>query len=153
MPCDGFGLVVVAERPVPEHLEEGVVVAVAADRFEVVMLAGNSEALLAIDHALRGWRAYAEEIILELDHSGVSEEQRRIALGNQRRRGDDGMAALGEEVQERLSNLVGSPAHRGCYLNPSGGAGAHRAPPTMNARAPNDKLRRRGRPRNGAARY
>jgi hypothetical protein len=53
MERDGLGLVVVAKRPVPEHLEKRVMVAVAADRFEVVVLARNAQAFLAIDDARR----------------------------------------------------------------------------------------------------
>ena len=45
-PGDGFLLVVVAERPVAEHLEEGVVRVVAADVVQVVVLAGHAHALL-----------------------------------------------------------------------------------------------------------
>src|SRR6202047_472117 len=48
---DRLALVVVAERPVAEHLEERVMVRIAADRFEIVVLAGNPQALLAIRNA------------------------------------------------------------------------------------------------------
>jgi len=97
---DRVALVVVAERPVAEHFEERVMVRVAAHRFEVVVLAGNPEALLAVDDAGSGGRADTEEIILERDHPGVGEEQRRVALGDQRRRGHDLMAAFLEKIEE-----------------------------------------------------
>jgi len=44
-PGDGFFFEVVAERPVAEHFEEGVVVVVFADVIEVVVLASSSDAL------------------------------------------------------------------------------------------------------------
>ncbi len=111
MPSNRVFLVVVAERPVAEHLEKSVMVSVAADRFEIVMLAGNSQAFLDVDdaHVLRC--AHAKEIILELHHPGVDEEQGRVALGNQRGRRHDRVTALGEEIEKRLSNFCGCPAH------------------------------------------
>ncbi len=47
-PRDGFLLEIVAEGPVPEHLEERVVVGVEADVIEVVVLAAGADALLGI---------------------------------------------------------------------------------------------------------
>src|SRR5262245_3032596 len=41
MEGDRFSFVVVAERPVTEHLEESVMVRVATDLFEVIVLAGE----------------------------------------------------------------------------------------------------------------
>ena len=45
---DRFLLEVIAERPVAEHLEEGVVVGVLADVVEVVVLAAGADALLRV---------------------------------------------------------------------------------------------------------
>ena len=47
-PLDGFFLEIVTERPVPEHLEEGVVVGVVADVLEVVVLAAGTDAFLGV---------------------------------------------------------------------------------------------------------
>ena len=54
-PChvDGFGLEVVAERPVAEHLEHGVMVGVETHFLEVVVLAADAETLLRVGHATR----------------------------------------------------------------------------------------------------
>jgi hypothetical protein len=104
-PLDRLGLVVVAERPVPEHLEERVVVRVAPDLLEVVVLAGEAEALLRVGDSRMAGRGLAEEDLLELDHPRVGEQEGRVALG------DDGSAANHpvitgrEEVQEARSNL------------------------------------------------
>ena len=111
MPSNRFFLVVVAERPVPKHLEERVMVSVAADRFEIVMLARNTQAFLNVDDAQVRRSAHAEEIILELHHPGVDEEQGGVALGNQRGGRHDRMTALGEKIEKRLSNFGSSPAH------------------------------------------
>ena len=53
-PADGLPLVVVAERPVAEHLEEGVVVGVASDLLEIVVLAADAQHLLAVGGAQVG---------------------------------------------------------------------------------------------------
>src|ERR1019366_5599770 len=51
MPSNRFFLVIVAERPVAEHFEKSVMVSVAADRFEIVVLARDAQAFLTIDYA------------------------------------------------------------------------------------------------------
>ena len=53
-PGDRFLLEVVAEGPVAEHLEEGVVVGVLADVVEVVVLAAGADALLRVGGPLVG---------------------------------------------------------------------------------------------------
>src|ERR1019366_7385009 len=100
MPSNRFFLVIVAERPVAEHFEKSVMVSVAADRFEIVMLARNTQAFLTIRDAHVLGRAHVQEIILELDHPGVGEQQCGIALGNQRRRRHDRMTALLKELEK-----------------------------------------------------
>src|ERR1019366_1572884 len=77
----------------------------------IVMLARDAQAFLTIDYARTRGRADAQEVILELDHPGVGEQQGGIALGNQRRRRHDRMTARGEEIEKRPSNLCSSPAH------------------------------------------
>ncbi len=108
-PGDRFLLEVVAERPVAEHLEEGVVVGVLADVVEIVVLAAGADALLRVGGPLVGPRAGAEEDVLELVHAGVGEQQRRIVVAA--RRGDDGTKVwpcfLHEEVDELLANFIG----------------------------------------------
>ncbi len=47
-PLDGFLLEVIAEGPVPEHLEERVVIGVEPDVIEVVVLAAGADAFLRV---------------------------------------------------------------------------------------------------------
>ena len=47
-----------------------------------------------------------EEYVLELVHAGIGEEQRRVARGHQRTRGDDLVALGGEEIQELLAYFL-----------------------------------------------
>ncbi len=72
-PDNRLFLVVVAERPVAEHLEKGVVVGVAAHILEIVMLARRTDALLRIDRPCIGARTLVEKHILELVHARIGE--------------------------------------------------------------------------------
>ena len=114
-PVDGFAFEIVAERPVSEHLEEGVVVGVEADIIEVVVFASGADAFLGVRRALvgAGNRAcpfrdiggfLAEENGDELVHAGVREKQVR-RVGHEARGGDDGVLLLAEEIEERLADL------------------------------------------------
>ena len=114
-PLDGFLFEVVAEGPVPEHLEECVVVGVEADVIEVVVLAACADALLRVGGAGVGAgdcacpfahvrRALAEEDGDELVHAGVREKEVR-RIGHERRAGHDGVLFLAEEIEERLADL------------------------------------------------
>ena len=112
-PVDGFLLEVIAEGPVAEHLEEGVVVGVEADVFEVVVLAAGADAFLGVGGAgvaagdgagplgdVRG--ALAEEDRHELVHAGVGEQQVG-RVRHQARGGHDGVPLRLEEIEERLA--------------------------------------------------
>ena len=78
-PLDGLELVVVAEAPVAEHLEEGEVAAGAADLVDVVVLAGQPDALLDRRRPRRveRHRLFAEEVRDELHHPRVREHRAR----------------------------------------------------------------------------
>ncbi len=113
-PADRLLLEVVAERPVAEHLEEGVVVRVLADVVEVVVLAAGADALLRVGRALVGRLLGAEEVRLELVHAGVGEQQRRVVVRHDTARRHEGVAVLlDEEVDELLADLVGGQ-HAAC---------------------------------------
>src|SRR6516162_9941063 len=119
MKRDRLLFVVIAERPVPQHLEERMVVTVAADGFEIVMLAGDTQAFLTIDHPLGSRRAETQEVVLELDHPGVSEEQRRVASRDERGRRYDSVSALPEEIEERTSDTSRGPIHELILTQPT----------------------------------
>ena len=104
-PVDRLALEVVAEAPVAEHLEERVVAGRAADLLEVVVLAGDAQDALVVDGALVRPRLGAGEDVLELDHARVREEQRRVAGRHEAALRHDGVAALGEEVDEAAPDL------------------------------------------------
>src|SRR5439155_6586329 len=80
---------------------------------EVVVLATDAEALLAVDGPHVRTALVAEEHLFELHHAGVGEEQARVVLRDQGRARHDGVPALLEEIQERLTDLI--PGHfRSC---------------------------------------
>src|SRR5262249_51660151 len=60
--------------------------------------------------------AHAQKKVLERHHAGVGEQQGRVALGDERERGHDLVTALLEEVEERLADVDGGPAHAAFYL-------------------------------------
>ena len=78
-PGDRLDLEVIAEGPVPQHLEKGVVIGIVADIIKVVVLASGADAFLRIGGPRRivGSGLGAEEIGNELVHPRVREEQVR----------------------------------------------------------------------------
>ena len=80
-PFDGFLFEIIAEAPVPQHLEKGVVIGVEADVVEVVVLAAGADAFLGVGGAGRMIGAFhlPEKDGDELVHAGIREKQvRRI---------------------------------------------------------------------------
>ena len=105
-PFDGLCLEVVAEGPIPQHLEKGMVVGINAHLFQIVVLAADPDALLTVHHPLAvGWPK-AQEDVLELIHARVGEHQRVVSHGDDGRTGDEGVVYLLEEVYKSGSNLL-----------------------------------------------
>ena len=102
---DRLALEVVAEAPVAEHLEEGVVARRAAHLLEVVVLPGDPQDALVVDGADVAALLPPGQHVLELDHPGVREEQRLVARRHERGAGHLGVAALSEELDVAAANL------------------------------------------------
>ncbi len=105
-PRDRFGLEVVAEAEVAEHLEEGEVPVGATHLVEVVVLSAGPDALLDRHRPPVGRGLVTHEVGLEGNHPGVGEQQAGVD-GDDTRRRHDGVALLREEVEERDPELVG----------------------------------------------
>src|SRR5690606_16172812 len=103
--ADRFALEVVAEAEVAEHLEERVVAAGIADVLEIVVLAAGTQAPLRGRGARNRALLASEEDVLELDHAGVREEQRRIVRGHERRARHDLVAAFLEVAEKQTTQL------------------------------------------------
>ena len=75
------------------------------DLLQVVVLAADADALLRVGNPLVRALPRAEEDFLELVHSGVGEEKRRVRRQDHGRAGDN-LVPLGfEEVQKGLTNF------------------------------------------------
>ncbi len=101
-------LEIVAERKVAEHLEERVMPERRPDVVEVVVLAAHAHALLRCRRSTVVAPFLAEEHVLELVHSRVGEQQRRIVGRDQGGRGHDAVAVPGEIVQKTGADVTGS---------------------------------------------
>ena len=99
-------LEIVAEREIAEHLEEGVVPRGVADIVEVVVLAAGPDHLLRGGGARVRARLLSGEDVLELDHAGIGEQQRRIVARHQRAARHDPMIVRGEIVEEGGADIV-----------------------------------------------
>ena len=99
-------LEVAAEAEVAEHLEEHEVALGATDLVEVVVLAAGAGALLRAHRVGERRLLVADEVGLERHHAGDVEQHRRVVRDQARRR-DHRVRSRGEEVDERLAELVG----------------------------------------------
>ena len=122
---DRLALEVVAEAPVPEHLEERVVARGPADLLEVVVLAGDPQAALVVHRAGVRARLRAGEDLLELDHARVREEQGLVARPGPGWR--SGTAACPRSAKNstnrRRISAAGREAIRGSGASSGGGIG------------------------------
>lgn len=75
-------------------------VGIAADFFEIVMLAADADAFLRIGGTSVVTLAGSEKHILELVHAGVRKQQRRVAMRNDGCARHNAMPALLKKVQE-----------------------------------------------------
>ena len=82
---DGAFLEVVAEAPVTEHLEHGVVVSIMTYLFEVVVLTAYTETFLSINTTnILAWVFCTEDDVFPLVHTSVCKHQRWVILDNHR---------------------------------------------------------------------
>ena len=118
---DGLVLVVVAEREVAHHLEEGAVPFRAADLVEVVVLPAGAQAGLNAHHARARGLFGAKEVGLERLHPGDDEEGRLVLRRrHQRVPGHAQMPALLVEALKRLAQFVRRHRHgRTVYGRPT----------------------------------
>ncbi len=141
------GLEVVAEAEVAEHLEERVVARRVADVLEVVVLAACAHAALRARRALVAALVLAEEDVLELDHAGVGEEERRVVAGHERGRRHDRVAARAEELQECAAELAAGQSSFSLHRHQSSPGNCPTAARTCSALNPRWLRNRACRPR------
>src|SRR5512138_801248 len=99
-------LEVVAEGEVAEHLEERVVPVGVAYLLEIVVLPASSDALLCGNSTTPVRRILqTKEDALELHHSGVGEQQRRVIRRDERGTGAHCVPMALEVAKETITNL------------------------------------------------
>src|SRR5262249_38006490 len=96
----------IAEAPVAEHLEEGLVVGVLAHVVEVVVLAAGADALLRVCRPPVGATARTEADVLELVHAVVSKQKGGVVERHDARQRHDGVRVAAEEIEELLADLI-----------------------------------------------
>src|SRR4030065_735249 len=91
---------------------------ITPDTAQVIVFPRHAHALVRVDRP--GVRPVPgpEEDVLELHHSGIGEEQPGTPDREERGRGDNGVASLGEEIEKRAAYL--GSAHRHSRLLPGG---------------------------------
>ena len=113
-------LEVIAKAPVAEHFEEGVVIGVEADVFEVVVFAAGADAFLGVGRARRvdrGMVVWPEKNRHELVHARVGEKQIG-RIRQQARRRDNGMPLRFEKIEELVSDLAAGSHCAVTHKNP-----------------------------------
>ena len=103
---DGALLEIVAEGEIAEHLEEGVMPRRVADILEIVVLAAGAHRLLRGGRPRERRLGTAGEIVLERDHAGIGEHQRRIVPRDERPRRQWNMAVILEEIEKTGTNII-----------------------------------------------
>jgi hypothetical protein len=83
------------------------------DVFKVVVLAAGADTFLRGGGAIVVALLETEEDVLELVHAGVGEEQRGIAVRNERGAADAAMAFALKEFEEGLADIVSAPLQVG----------------------------------------
>ena len=101
-------LEVIAEREIAEHLEEGVMSRRIADILQIVMLSPGAHTFLRRHRPVIIAMLCPGENVLELNHPGIGEHQRRIITRYQRTGRDNLVTVLREVVEECITNIVGA---------------------------------------------
>ena len=103
---DGFFLEVSAERKISEHLEKGLVPPRMSDVVQIVVLAAGADTFLAACCRGVGTLLASEKHILELIHSRIDEQQRRIFGRDQRGTLNDGVTAICKELKKPPADFI-----------------------------------------------
>jgi hypothetical protein len=77
-----------------------------ADVLEIVVLASRAQATLNVRGANVAALIGAEKDILELHHTAVGKQQRRVVGGDQRRRRNDGVPFRREVLEKGAADVV-----------------------------------------------
>ena len=104
---DRFTLEVIAKTEITQHLEKGVMARGVTNVIEIIVLATGPNTTLRGYRPLIGALVLAQEYILELDHTGIGEEQRGIVMRYQRAAGNDLVTVIRKVIEEFLPDIPG----------------------------------------------
>ena len=105
-PVDRFFFKVIAERPVAQHLEHGVMVGVESHLFEVVVLAADTQTFLRVGDATVFGGRISQDNIFELVHPRIGKHQCGVVFNHHRCRRHDLVSFRLKECFERFANLL-----------------------------------------------
>jgi hypothetical protein len=106
---DRVALEVIAERPAPEHLKEGVVPRRAPDLLKVIVFPRHSKAALIVDRPGIRARLRATKQLFELHHPRIREEEGGISCREKRGARHCGMPASlkkGDESRPQFGGAI-----------------------------------------------
>ncbi len=104
-PGDGLLFVIIAKRPIAQHLEESVMIGIVSYILQIVVLTGDPHALLSVSSPRIPPFLQSQEDVFKLIHARIGEQQRGIIARHQRGAGHYGVSLAGEEIQKRLPDL------------------------------------------------
>ena len=105
-PADCFFLEVVAEWPVTQHFEHGVMVCVVTYFFQVIMLSAYTQTLLWIGYASVFGRMVAEDNIFKLVHPCIGKHQGPVILDDHRCWGHNLVSFRLKELDEWVADFI-----------------------------------------------
>ena len=100
LPCEinRFFLEVIAEGPVPQHLEHRVVIRIVTYLFQVIMFSAHAQTLLTVRYSGVFNRVIAQDDTLPRVHTGIGKHQCRIIFDDHRRRRNHLMSLRGHKI-------------------------------------------------------
>ena len=99
-PVDSLFLKVVAERPVTQHLEHGVVVRGVSHFLQVIMFSANAQTFLRVRDSFIFRRVVAQNNIFKLVHPRIGKHQCRVIFNYHRSRRNDVVSFRLKEILE-----------------------------------------------------
>lgn len=116
-----IALEIISKTEVTQHFEERMVAGGVAHVLKIIMFATGTHAALCRGCSTIGSLLTAQKNVLELDHSGVGEQKRRIIDGHQRTRGHNRVPFRLEELEKGGSYVSGLHRHSNAWLNLAAG--------------------------------
>ena len=99
-PTDGFFLEVIAERPVTEHFEHGMMVSIVSYLLQVIVLSAYAQTFLRVRDSFVFRRVVAQNNIFKLVHTRIGKHQGRVVFNHHWSRRNDVVSFRLKEILE-----------------------------------------------------